>query len=130
MTKDQLDGELAELGFDLETNKALQKYFNSGMQGVMVHIHNAFESDEQLILEYSAWERKAMTILVYNRAMNGAKIPGCPQYMLTGGNMSWDGLTTHIDAAKYRKLAFKEVQRTTLERWNAAINLIDAYNKA
>jgi hypothetical protein len=122
ITKQKLTTEYDELyqqildatGIDLFGNKALTKYLNSGMSGKMQEIFDVIENDVHMW--YPAQSRKVMTFLVYNRHMNGGKVPGTEF-----------GIEDFMEHSDIRVAAFKEVKAETFIRWETAINLIDRY---
>lgn len=109
-------------GLDIHTNKALKKYAKSGMSGVMKDIY-----DVLIDVNVDEASRQAMAVLVYNRRMNGSKIPGIPsQYSYSDAGSWWSNkLFFDKDDNSYRLQAFKEVQLETLSKYRVAIYLID-----
>ena len=108
-----------ETGLNIANNKALKRYYNSGKMGVLMEIYDVMEG-----MPITEDDRRTMAMLVYNRRMNGSKIPGTTVQRDDGGNY-----IEFMENAEVRSRAFQEVRPATLRKWNKAIKLIDEYKE-
>lgn len=119
----------SKVGFDLNTNKALGRYYVHGIStGTLGLVYRWLETDVEVRNFTLPWERKVMALIMYNRHMNGSKIPGVRREAgMPYSNYAWQTIGTDSAA---RSAAFREVQTITMERWRNAITIIDNYKGA
>lgn len=125
-----MDAELRQIIKDATglgpNNKALIKYYNSGIEGVMSDIYNVI--DAHFVERLGHPIKLAMTLLLYNRSMNGSRIPGTrPGFNILGEH---DLIHCFMDEPAVRDAALSEIRPATLEKWLAAIELVDMVKRA
>jgi len=95
-------------------NKALMTYYSSGMTPKLNEIFKAI-----LRANIPSQDVKPLALILYNRARNGAGIPGHKRWSST----SWEDKIR--DNPSFVCYVHSLTRRSTLERWREAMFLID-----